>query len=271
MRYLRATIRLLAISGVMAGYYLLWLLGVPFVFAFPRKARQWRNWIFSGWARASAKVIRMKVVVNHRVPPAPFLLVSNHLSYVDVILLRSRLNCIFVAKREIAEWPIVGQICRSMHTIFIDRDRKRDAMRVRSRLEQAITAEYGVVIFPEGTSTNGRTVLPFRSALLEGAAKQQLPVHYATISYQTPADECPAEQVICWWGKMTFSGHLFRLLQVREFEGTLTFGAAPVVADDRRELATKLWTAVSAQLGPATERKLSMVAEPVPAEIESFS
>jgi 1-acyl-sn-glycerol-3-phosphate acyltransferase len=269
MKYLRATIRLLAISGVMAGYYLLWLMGVPFVFAFPKKARQWRNWIFSGWARASAKVMRMKVVVNHTAPPAPFLLVSNHLSYVDVILLRSRLNCVFVAKREIAEWPIVGQVCRSMHTIFIDRDRKRDAVRVRPQLEQAITAEYGVVIFPEGTSTDGRTVLPFRSALLEAAAKQQLPVHYATISYQTPDGECSAEQAICWWGKMTFAGHVFRLLQLREFEGTVTFGGAPVVAGDRRELAAKLWTAVSAQLGPATEREPQMVAEP--AGTEAFS
>jgi len=255
MKYLRATIRLFALGGVMAGYYLLWLAGLAVVFAFPAASRKWRNWIFGGWARASAHILGMKIDVRNQPPAAPFLLVANHLSYVDIVLLRSQMDCAFVAKSEVAAWPILGLVCRSMNTIFVDRKRKRDTLKAIPRIEQAMTQESGVVLFAEGTSTDGRTVTPFRSSLLEGAAKNHLPVHYACISYAAPATERPAHESICWWGEMTFPGHIFSLLQLREFEARLVFGSTPIVAGDRRVLAAQLWSAVSAQFTPVVAQR----------------
>lgn len=255
MKYARASLRMCAWCGVSAGFYLLWLTGVPVVFATSSAAERWRNWIFSGWARAGVQIMGMKVKVRNLAPEAPFLLVANHLSYVDVILLQSQLNCTFVAKSEVARWPVVGWLCRSMKTIFVDRNRKRDALKANTRIERAMTNESGVVLFAEGTSTKGETVLPFRSALLECAAKRQLPVHYASISYLAPAGECSAEQAVCWWGRMTFPGHVFRLLQLSGFEASLVFGPAPIVADDRRVLAAQLWSAVSSQFTPVVVQR----------------
>ena len=247
MKYVRATMRLLTLCGLTGVYYLLWLVGVPFALLLPAGLRRWRNRNFGGWARLSARILGAHINVRNRRPAAPFLLVSNHLSYVDVVVLASQLDCAFIAKSEVARWPILGLLCRSMNTIFVDRKRKRGLVQVVTRVASTIDGGTGVVLFAEGTSTNGEAVLPFRSSLLEFAVRQQLPVHYASISYAVPAGETSAAQSVCWWGDMTLPGHFFRLLQLSRFEANLTFGEEPIIAGDRRELAAELWSAVSSQ------------------------
>jgi len=239
----------------MAGYYLLWLLGLPFVFAFPQLARNWRRQNFGGWAQSSARILGMRVNVRNAPPAAPFLLVSNHLSYVDIIVLESQVDCAFIAKSEIARWPILGFISWTLNTIFIDRARKRDILRAMEKAERALARGLGVVLFAEGTSTSGQTVSPFRSSLLEIAARRGTPVHYATISYVAPAGETPAEQSVCWWGDMPLPGHVFRLLQLPAFQANVFFGPQPIVANDRHVLAAELWSAVRSQLEPVVAER----------------
>src|SRR5438128_9577779 len=158
MKYLRATVRLLALSGVMAGYYLRWLAGLPFVFASPEFARSWRKRNFGGWARASARILGLRINVRNAPPASPFLLVSNHLSYVDIIVLESQVDCAFIAKSEVASWPIIGFICRTLNTIFIDRRKKRDVLKAMAKAEATLNRGLGVVLFAEGTSTAGHMV-----------------------------------------------------------------------------------------------------------------
>ena len=248
MRYLRASFRLLILCGATAAYYLRWLCGLPFVSAFPERARSWRGRNFSGWARASARIVGMKVNAHNAPPASPFLLVSNHLSYVDIAVLESQVDCAFVAKSEVANWPILGFVCRTLGTIFVDRKQKRDVLRAMAQAKDTLNQGLGVVLFPEGTSTRGPTTLPFKSSLLEFAAQRRMPVHYASISYVVPHHEPPAQQSVCWGGTMTFPGHLFRLLQLSEFEANVTFGLQPILNDDRRVLAAELRSAVNAQL-----------------------
>jgi 1-acyl-sn-glycerol-3-phosphate acyltransferase len=254
MRYARATFRLIALGGVMAGYYLRWLLGAPFVFAFNSCARDWRNLNFRGWALTSVRVMHLTINVRNQPPTGPFLMVSNHLSYVDIIVLGSQANCAFVAKSEVANWPIIGLICRTMDTIFIDRKSRKDIRRVMQRIDETLRRGLGVVLFAEGTSTNGQSVLPFKTSLLDFAARNHLPVHYASVGYVAPPGEHSADQSVCWWGDMTLPGHLFRLLQLPSFEASLVYGSEPVVADDRRVLAAKLWSAVSSELNSSSPR-----------------
>lgn len=248
MRYARATCRLFALCGITAGYYLRWLTGAPFVFASNSRARDWRNRNFRGWARISARVMGMTINVRNQPPTGPFLMVSNHLSYVDIILLGSQANCAFIAKSEVAGWPIIGLICRTMDTIFIDRNLRKDIPRVMQRIDETLRRGLGVVLFAEGTSTNGQSVLPFKTSLLDFAARNHLPVHYASVGYVVPSGEPSADRSVGWWGDMTLPGHLFRLLQLASFEASLVYGSEPIVANDRRVLAAKLWSAVSSQL-----------------------
>jgi len=261
MKNLRATIRLLAMCGVMAGCYSCWLLGQPFVFAFPSIARKWRKLNFGGWAKASAYILGMRVNVRNAPPTAPFLLVSNHLGYVDIIVLESLVDCAFIAKSELASWPILGFISRTLNTIFIDRTRKRDILQAMERVDRAIDRGLGVVLFAEGTSTQGKTVSPFKSSLLEIAARRSTPVHYVTLSYRAPTNEPSADQTVSWWGDMTFFGHLFQLLQLPRFEANVVFGPKPIIADNRHVLAEKLWSAVSSQLNTSRTARVTTEVE----------
>ena len=247
MKMFRATIRFLAMCSVMVGSYVCWVLGQPFVFAFPSIARKWRKLNFGGWARATARILGMTVTVHNAPPPAPFLLVSNHLGYVDIIVLESIVDCVFIAKSELASWPVVGFISRTLNTIFIDRSRKRDILQAMESADRAFVQGLGVVLFPEGTSTQGKTVLPFKSSLLEIAARRSTPVHYATLSYSSPANE-----TVAWWRDMTFFPHLFQLLQLKRFEANVVFGLNPIISSNRHVLAEKLRVAVSSQLNSST-------------------
>jgi 1-acyl-sn-glycerol-3-phosphate acyltransferase len=244
MRTLWAVIKAVCFAAMTVGFYLTWLIALPFLLVSSKAARWWRGFIFRTWARAMARLLGMTITVKGPPPQPPFYLVSNHLSYVDVIVLAAHLDCVFVAKSDIASWPFFGLFSRSFNTIFIDRENRSDILRVNALIEKVMSDGWGVVVFPEGTSTKGESVIPFKPNLLEPAAKAGWPVSYASLSYRTPPDETPAHQAICWWGEMSFAPHLFGLLHLRRFEATLTFGAEKFQNTDRKLLAGSLHDAV---------------------------
>jgi 1-acyl-sn-glycerol-3-phosphate acyltransferase len=141
----------------------------------------------------------MKIEVIGTPPKPPFFLVCNHLSYTDMAALRVAANGVFVAKSEINTWFLAGRIVRDLGMIFIDRENRRDIPRAGVEIMKRIESGEGVIVFPEGTSTKGDEVLPFNSSFLEFAARCDIPVSYAAISYRTPADEPPASLIACWW------------------------------------------------------------------------
>ncbi|HEY0385091.1 MAG TPA: lysophospholipid acyltransferase family protein, partial [Pyrinomonadaceae bacterium] len=212
--------------------------------------RRWRSYIFRRWAQSVAFIAGMKISVQGAPPSPPFLLVSNHLSYMDIVALAAHVDCTFVAKSEVGNWPVIGLLCRSMRTIFINRKLRSDIPRALAAIRLALKQGSGIVLFAEGTSTAGAAVAPFKPSLLELAARSRMPVHCASLSYLTPTGAPPAASAVCWWGDMTFPGHLFRLLGLRSFEAELIFGAQPVQAADRKVLSHRLWAAVSAQFSP---------------------
>jgi len=247
---LRALSRLLAIIAAIKIYYFTWWLGLAVVGHRPAERARWRARIFNSWSRTLLSILKLEIEVIGEPPAAPFLLVSNHLSYIDVLLLASQLDAVFVAKAEVASWPLLGTICRSMDTIFIERGARHDVPRVLAAIDNAMERGDGVVIFPEGTSSAGDRVLPFRSPLLATAASLRQPVHYATLSYATTAPDPPADLAVCWWGAMTFPAHFWRLLGLRQVIGRLRFGAHAVTSSDRKQLAATLHAAVSREFEP---------------------
>ncbi len=246
-RALRAAARLVGVAAVTVFWYSAWLVGALTVARSPVRRGRWRHRIFLGWGRAMVRVMAVEVEVRGRQPAPPFFLVTNHLSTLDVPVLAARLGAVFVAKAEMAGWPLFGAMCRSVGTVFIDRGRRRDVVRVMPVIEGFLDRGEGVVVFPEGTSTSGEGVEPFYPPLLEVAARRPFPVSYATLSYSTPPGESPAREAVCWWGDLPFAEHMWRVLRVRRIHATLAFGAESVTAGDRKELAVRLQQSVAEQ------------------------
>ncbi len=255
MRTIRLYSRLFGMGLVTLFDYLLLHLGNVILFLFWPLRRRWRNFMVSVWAKTLAKMMNMKVHVKGQPPQPPFFLVSNHLSYIDVIAYFTQVHCIFVAKAELADWPFFGLLAKSANTMFIDRTNKKDIPRVIGLIEQAIHESDGVIVFPESTSTKGDALLPFKSPLLEYAAEKNFPVSYATIHYRTGAIDPPAYLAVCWWGDMTFGGHFLDLLKLSKIEATITFGSATVKGDDRKTIAQELWRLANEQFVPTVEVK----------------
>jgi lyso-ornithine lipid O-acyltransferase len=164
---------------------------------------------------------------------------------------------VFVAKREVASWPVFGRLARRSGTVFVDRTRPRDCARVVLEMRRALASGRRVVLFPEGTSSGGAQVLPFRSPLLEAALG--FPVAAAAVAYSLqPGDGDPAEEV-CYWRDMSFGPHLLRLLSLRRIHARLAFGPPAVrPAADRKALARLLQGEVAslhAQLRSQTSGK----------------
>lgn len=205
----------------------------------------WRSVVFRAAARAVSWTLGMRVRLEGKPPKPPFILVSNHLSYVDVILIGSQVRCVFVSKAEVEGWPLVGAVVRSVGTVFLDRQAKRELPRMVRRIEEVLESGRGIVFFPEGTTGRGDRVAPFRPSLLALAAKTGRPVHYVTVSYRTRQPGPPAERAICWWGEMKFTPHILQIMAMPGFEASVRFGAEPIHEADRKVLAGRLQDAVS--------------------------
>ncbi len=144
----------------------------------------------------------------------------------------------------------MGWLAGGAGTSFIDRKNFQDSPRVIGLIDEALGEGSGVVLFPEGTSSMGETILPFSPALLEPAARAGYPVSYAAINYETPLNEPPAHAAIGWWGDMEFAPHFWKLLLMSNFRATICYGEDAIHADDRKVLSKSLWRATIQQFVP---------------------
>ena len=186
------------------------------------------------------RVLGVRISVQGVPPPPGALVVSNHLSYLDIPALGSVVPMVFVAKAELASWPFWGFAASLGGTIFVDRATGRDVLRVRTEMRAARARGDSVIVFPEATSTGGETILPLKSALLADAAADGTPVHWLTVSYRTPTGSPPARDSVCWWGDTGFVPHVAGLFALRRVYCTVRFGEAPVSSRDRKGMAVEL-------------------------------
>ncbi len=250
MRTVRAISRLAGIIGMTAPLYAGLVLCKPIGwFSADLGGRIHDMWVRL-WARSMALLLGLRIASQGEPPAPPFFLVSNHLSYVDIVVLLCRLPASFLAKSEIASWPVLGLLARTTGTLFIDRERSRDLTRVIAEVESRLAQDRGVVVFPEGTSTKGEDVRPFKPSIFEVPMRTSTPVSFAALHYVTPDGAPPAHMAVCWWGDMPFLPHFYELLMLPSIHATVAFGRDPIIADDRKSLASRAQAAVEAHFTP---------------------
>ena len=200
---------------------------------------RWLQWML----RCSLSIVGGRLGVIG-VPPRSGLIVSNHLSYIDIAALGSSCPCSFVSKAEVGAWPFIGWAAGLAGTVFVRRAHRSEVSGQVQDIKNALGRGVPVVLFPEGTSTDGSQVLPFRSALLQAALETGCDVTPVALSYRA---DPPGDTVrdICWWGGVGFLPHLWRFLGLRSFKAAVAFGAAQRVASDRKSEAVRLHAEVS--------------------------
>lgn len=190
-----------------------------------------------GWCRFACRVLGVHVTTRGSMPSSG-LLVSNHLSYLDILVLSSIRPCVFVAKQDVARWPLFGWLANAAGTIFVDRDRKFGTLTSIDVMREAIAGGSLVVLFPEGTSFDGSTVLPFKPALLESAVQLRCAIAAASVDYAL--DDGSVADEVCYWRDITLVPHLLNLFFKREIRANYSFSPTKIRAGDRKEIAREL-------------------------------
>ncbi|TCP40905.1 lysophospholipid acyltransferase family protein [Rhodovulum marinum] len=191
--------------------------------------------------RMAFVILGMRYTVRGRQMRQRGAVVANHASWLDIFALNARKRIYFVSKAEVAGWPGIGWLARATGTVFINRDR-REARTHNDLFEERLKAGHKLLFFPEGTSTDGRRVLPFKTTLFAAFFTEGLHdilhVQPVTVIYTAPPGQHPA--FYAWWGDMGFGEHLLKVLAARPQGGVEIVYHAPVrVSDhsDRKALA----------------------------------
>jgi 1-acyl-sn-glycerol-3-phosphate acyltransferase len=198
--------------------------------------RKWR----AEWLHRNCKEAIRRLGIELRVDgpiPESGMVVSNHLSYLDILMLSAAFPCIFVSKSEVRSWPLFGWLAQLGGTIFVDRTQRSATPRVRHHIEEVLQGGVPVVLFPEGTSSDGSRVLPFRSALFEPAVRLNLQVTPAHIHYAVAGGSSATD--VCYWGEMPLVPHLFRLLSKAKITGCIRISGRPRTYSNRKVAAVR--------------------------------
>jgi 1-acyl-sn-glycerol-3-phosphate acyltransferase len=166
--------------------------------------------------------------------PSRGLVAANHLSYLDIAIISGAMPCFFVSKAEVGRWPYFGRAARTGGTMFIDRSSRASTVEVVAEIAARLKLHIPVLLFPEGTSTDGSEVLRFHPSLFEPAVIAAVPVTAAAVRYVF--EDGRAERDLCWFGDSLFLPHLWKALGTAGFSAEVRFGE-PRVYSDRRTAA----------------------------------
>ena len=173
-------------------------------------------------------------------------IICRHIGYIDGIVLGSLFPTVFVSKKEIKNWPLIGKVVQISGTIFVDRQHKSEVCKCLRAITDRLKRKINVLIFPEGTSTDGTQVLPFQSPFFGVPINTQSPILPVTINYQKLDGKDITLQnrdEICWYSKMDFAKHLWNLMRYKRIEVAVTLhdkittGTYQNTSADRKKLA----------------------------------
>lgn len=200
-------------------------------------SQQTRTEVLHRWSRRTLPRIGVAIEVTGA-PVVAGLIVSNHLSYLDIMVYSSIAPCAFVAKREIRSWPAVGWIATLAGTIYLDRSRRSETHTIQPEIQSALNVGLRLVLFPEGTSYDGTGIMRFHSSLFQPAVDLQAPVSAAHIAYAIPDGDSGTEA--CFWGTMRLFPHLINLLGKHSVTATVNFSESIFHFIDRKQAARQM-------------------------------
>ena len=222
----------------------------------PTGARRLPNW----YHRMVCRLMRVRLNVTGKVEPGrPVLLVANHASWLDIPVLSAVAPVSFVAKKEVGEWPFVSTLARLQRTVFVDRERRTSVGDTANEMLGRLAAGDAVVLFPEGTSSDGNRVLPFRSPLFAAAKptgrkvvhdrEHDAVVQTVSVVYKRlrgiPLGR-HERHIITWYGDMELPGHVWQLLVAAPVDVEVRIGGPALLDDftDRKHLARETEDAI---------------------------
>ena len=252
------------IKNLMTSYRLV-RLGVHLIYGvivvvlcFPSLAASQKSIRIQAWAKALLVKIKIDFEVLGR-PPAggPVLLVANHISWLDIPMMLAAGHCRFVAKSEIQHWPILGLLTRAVGTLFIARESRRDALRVVHHMAEELRASEVLAIFPEGTTSNGRQLLPFHANLFQAAISADAPVQPVALRFVDVATG-ELSQAPCYIDDDSLWGSVWRTLRAPPLRATLVFGV-PQLSNgrERRVWARDVRAAIAGMIPVKNDGRLS--------------
>jgi lyso-ornithine lipid O-acyltransferase len=184
----------------------------------------------------------MTINLEGALPQAPVLLVSNHVSWLDIPLLSTVMPSSFIAKREVGTWPFFRNLAKLQRTVFVDRDRRYTTGVKRAEIAARLQAGDSLVLFPEGTSSDGMQVLPFKSSYFGAVEDLDVAVVPVTISYGGPP------RFHAWFGDMDLLPHIWAVLKSGPINARITVHR-PLAKKDRKALAREAEAIIAHTLG----------------------
>jgi 1-acyl-sn-glycerol-3-phosphate acyltransferase len=266
-RTARALLRVLAFLVLNA-------LLVPLYLAVRPTGRGAARALVRAYCRATCAILGIEIVPDGQPFRAcPTLFVGNHVSYLDVVILGAILDAAFIAKLEVASWPLFGQLGRLTGTLFVRRH-WREALRQRDAVAERLRGGQSLVLFAEGTSTDGLAVRRFKTSLLSVAEAKSLErpiaVQAVTLAFRCWADSTPIGPANCglyaWYGEAEFVPHLWGVLLADGLRVSVSLGT-PVLSwavRNRKALAAQLHADISARLADRLRPGVEAVSEELP-------
>jgi 1-acyl-sn-glycerol-3-phosphate acyltransferase len=241
------------------GVFLAWTLALMPVQAAGLVLR--RRWVAEFprfYHRHACRLLGLKVrQIGHPVSARPVLFVSNHLGYIDITVLGSLIPGSFVAKSEVAGWPLVGWLAKLQRSVFVDRQVRTTAQQ-RDAIAERLAAKDALILFPEGTSGDGNHVLPFKSSLFSVVFNKQMEepitVQPVSVAY-TRLDGLPIGRrlrpFLAWYGDMTLGPHAWNVLGLGTVEIEVEFHPPTTVGEwtSRKELSQFCYDRISNGMG----------------------
>jgi len=217
-------------------------------FIFPFATPEQRMQQTGRWCAKMARVLGMQISGRGVSHPGPVLLVANHMSWLDILAINAVHPARFVSKADVRAWPMLGWLVGAGGTLFIERERKRDALRVVHQIAEALKQGDTIAMFPEGTTGDGLTLLPFHANLLQAAISTGTPLQPIGLSY-IDADSQPSRAVV-WVGDTTLATSLWQVVMAHRMQAFVTqLPAVPTEGRERRELAEVVRRQIAEALG----------------------
>lgn len=192
---------------------------------FPRLEQAERDAWVRAWSGQMLRIVGIELVVNG-MPPAggPVLLISNHISWLDILVISASRHCRFVSKSDIRAWPVVSTLARGAGTLYIERKSRRDAHRLVAQMAERLREGDILAVFPEGTTGDGITLMPFHANLIQAAIEASVPVQPMALKFIDAASGATSFAP-SYVGDETLIGSMWRTLAARGLKTVVTFGA----------------------------------------------